>query len=441
MGKRIVARAALLAVVCVSVGPIEAAVWNTGDVFVSANGSYEVYSNSGAFKETIADGLGGLTTGCAFNPAMDKLYTTNFSDSKVVVFNNADPHGILQTIDTTLQGGGSNESVVFAPTGDFYIGNASGDKKIQRYNFAATFLQKFTVATEVMGSDWIDLAGDQRTIFYTSEGVRILRFDVVSNTQLSDFAANIGGVTAYNLRLLPPFDGSGGLIVADTANIKRLNGAGAVVQTYDVGGEDNWHQVRLDPNGTSFWALDFASSNFYRFNLTTGAVEVGPINTGTSANTAFGLCVKGEPRPGCPHHSVHGHISTIPPGNHVSFTQHHGQHGHTVALSCPPHLPGHIPGVLPEPEEGAVFTAAGEGDVLTLFGSASGTWLGEPEVRVGGAAAPVLWNGLAPGASDVWRIDAMIPPGAPRGEAVHVTVSYGGVEVRSVDVSLGPAAR
>jgi len=139
----------------------------------------------------------------------------------------------------------------------------------------------------------MDLAADQKTMFYTSEGGRILRYDVSgSGTQLPDFA-NIGG-TSYALRLLAPGDGSGGLLVANTSNIKRLNAAGAVIQTYDAGGENNWFSLNLDPNGTSFWAGNSSTANFYRFNIGTGAVEVGPINTGTGASFLFGICVLGE---------------------------------------------------------------------------------------------------------------------------------------------------
>jgi hypothetical protein len=43
---------------------------------------------------------------------------------------------------------------------------------------------------------------------------------------------------ASALRLLPPGDGTGGLLVADRNNIKRLDGNGIVVQTYDFLGED-----------------------------------------------------------------------------------------------------------------------------------------------------------------------------------------------------------
>ena len=147
------------------------------------------------------------------------------------------------------------------------------------------------------GSDWIDLAADQTTMFYTSEGRLVYRYDVSTSTQLTNFATlpgPRGPNIAFALRLLPPGDGSGGLLVADQSNIKRLDGSGAVVQTYDVAGEDGWFSLNLDPNGTSFWAGNFPSSNnFYRFNIATGAIEAGPINTGAGTQL-FGLCLKGE---------------------------------------------------------------------------------------------------------------------------------------------------
>lgn len=287
-----VALAALVAGLALTVGASAATAWQLGDVFAGvASGQYRVYSNSGALKETISDGLGGFTTGCAFNPALDKLYATNFSSSRVIVYNDASPHSIAQSINTAPQGGGSAESVVFAQNGDFYVGHAFGDRDVQRYNAAGVFQQKFNVATENVGSDWIDLAADQKTLFYTSEGRRVMRYDVSTSTQLTDFTVLAGSGTAFALRLLPPGDGTGGLLVADRGNIKRLDGAGNVAQTYDATGEDNWFSLNVDPNGTSFWAGDYGTNRFYRFNIASGAIEVGPIAAG---GALFGLCVKGE---------------------------------------------------------------------------------------------------------------------------------------------------
>jgi len=145
------------------------------------------------------------------------------------------------------------------------------------------------------GTDWVELSKDQSTIFYTSEGSTIRRFDTATSTQLPDFSTALN--ESFALRLLPPGDGSGGLLVANFADVKRLDASGAVVQSYDAPGEDSWFALNLDPNGTSFWSAGIFSGNLYRFNIASGAIEVGPISTGTSV---AGLCLKGEPTAGTP---------------------------------------------------------------------------------------------------------------------------------------------
>jgi hypothetical protein len=272
-----------------------ATTWNNGDVFAAvSNGSYKVYDNNGVFKQTISDGRGGFTTGCAFNPTGTRLYTTNFSQNLVEAYDNNDPHAILQTINTTGSGTASNESVVFAADGSFYVGHAGGNHKLTHYDAAGNSLMEYSPAIERIGTDWVDLSSDQQTIFYTSEGAHVKRFDVATNTQLTDFNPTaLTGGSAFALRLLPPGNSTGGLLVADLSNIVRLNGAGAVMQTYGVSGEGSWFALNLDPNGTSFWSGNISTGNFYRFNINTGTKELGPINA-AGGDQLFGLCLKGE---------------------------------------------------------------------------------------------------------------------------------------------------
>jgi flagellar hook capping protein FlgD len=295
----------------------------TGDVFVGvAGGKYYRYSNAGVFLEVLTNGLGGYTTGCACNAA-GNLYSTDFSSSMIVVFDKNHPHTVLQTINTAANGGTQVESVVFAGNGDFYAGHAGVDFRLQRYNAAGAFQQAYSPSLEGRGTDWNDLAFDQRTMFYTSEGGRVGRFDVLANAQLADFA-NVGGVS-YALRLLPPGDGTAGLLVARTALVLRLDGAGAVTQSYDVAGEDEWFSLNLDPNGTSFWAGSFDTGNFYRFNINSGAIEIGPINPGTGSNTVFGICLFGEivaalcPRFDYPPTPPNGSTINVIAGQEVTF--------------------------------------------------------------------------------------------------------------------------
>ena len=290
--------------------PVEATDWAIGDVFAAVGGGvggglYKVYRNDGTFKETISDDLGGFTTGCAFSRGTSFLYTTNFSNTKVVKRSFGHPHDIVQTIDTgATSPGGASESIVFDAAGNFYVGHAGGNHLIHKYDASGALQTTFNATIDQMGTDWIDLAADQKTMFYTSEGRKIFRFDVSgTGTQLTafvDLTASETPGTFFALRLLPPGDGSGGLLVADRVNIKRLNAAGTVVLTYDAAGEDGWFALALDPNGKSFWAGNPDTGNFYRFNISSGLVEVGPIATDVTfsieAQTGlFGLCVAGEP--------------------------------------------------------------------------------------------------------------------------------------------------
>ncbi len=265
--------------------------WATGDVFVGVgSGSYKVYSNTGAFKDTITTSTD-LTTGCAFNSLFD-IYTTNTTNTKVFKFDGDAPHAVLQTIDTNAQSpAGHSQSIVFDAAGNFYVGHADSDD-VLKYNAAGNFLTRFDVPIDLSGSDWIDLSTDQKTLFYTSEGTLVKRFDLAANAPLGNFSTAL--TKAFALRLLgPSFNGSNGLIVANDTNIRRLNASGAIVQTYDTGGQQEWHTIALDPNGTSFWAGDFKSGKIYKFNFSSSSPVLGPISTGAN-RTLNGICVLGQ---------------------------------------------------------------------------------------------------------------------------------------------------
>jgi sugar lactone lactonase YvrE len=186
-----------------------ATTWNNGDVFVAVgNGSYNVYDNAGVFKQTITSPLGATTTGCSFDLAGDKLYTTNWSNNKVVVYDNADPHPILQTISTSS---GRNESIVFASDGTFYVSHSLGGS-IDHYDAAGSLISNMAPGVR---TDWMDLAKDEKTMFYSDEvSHAVHRFDVSARTALPDFATGLPGLNTFGLRLLAPGDGTGGLLVA-----------------------------------------------------------------------------------------------------------------------------------------------------------------------------------------------------------------------------------
>lgn len=267
-----------------------------GHVFAGVgDGLVQHYDATGNLLGTLDTGKGSgvFTTGCAFDSA-GNFYVTTFNGGGVTKFKGPeDAHTNLGSFGSGYSG--NPESIVFDAVGNVYVGSVDGDNDIRKFDAEGNPVAKFEVATEDRGSDWIDLASDQRTIFYTSEGRRILRYDVSgAGTQLSDFGTLPGTVNLYALRLLPPGDGTGGLLVADTIDVKRLDGEANVVQTYDVDGENSWFSLNLDPDGKSFWAGNFDTGKFYKFDIAEGGDPLLTVDTGVGATRLFGICVYEE---------------------------------------------------------------------------------------------------------------------------------------------------
>ena len=291
------ARTAWLAVLAASLlfvlaGPssaTHATTYQVGDVFVATgNSTVQWRQPDGTLHATLATLPSATPTGMAFDTS-GRLYVTGFDGQQVSVLNTM---GVL----TGSFGSGYNanpESILFDAAGNAYVGQADGTRDILKFNSAGNPLDSFDVATTDRGSDWIDLGADQCTMFYTSEGTEVKRFDVCTDTQLPDFAptGTLHG-PAFALRLLLPAQG-GGLLVADSQDIHRLDGGGNSVQTYDAPGEDCWFALNLDPDSTSFWSADFCTSNVYKFDISSGTVLLS-FSTGTPTRTVFGLAVFGE---------------------------------------------------------------------------------------------------------------------------------------------------
>ncbi|MBI1923381.1 PEP-CTERM sorting domain-containing protein [Candidatus Poribacteria bacterium] len=293
---------------------------NIGDVFATTArtalnqlgdelkfGQIKHYDKDLNLLETLETNELGYVAGMAFDASLNLYATSGFFAEN---FGGANTGTILRfkASDGSLLGTfGSGysqypESILFDAAGNVYVGNVAidvtnpADRDIRKFSPTGSPLTQFDVEIEDQGSDWIDLAADQKTMFYTSEGRRIMRYDVSTGTQLPDFVTlptDIINQKAFALRLL----GDGGLLVADSVNIKRLDSSGAVVQTYDASGADGWFALNLDPDGTSFWSGAFNTDTFYKFDIDTG---VGIDNYLTSTNTLggggtlFGFTVAGE---------------------------------------------------------------------------------------------------------------------------------------------------
>ncbi len=274
----------VLAVACLAApGPAAAFAFGVGDVFASiGNGFVRHYSADFGTFEDLDTGVGGYTTGMTFD-ASGNLYVTCWSANTVRKFN-----GLTGALlgDFGSGYGPAPESIVRDAAGDFYVGHQDGiSDNLLKLSGAGNPLGTFDPIGEDSGVDHIDLAADQSTMFYTSQGRAIKRFDVVGNAQLADFATLPGSGVAHAFRLLV----GGGLLVADETNIKRLDALGSVVQTYDISGVNGWYSVALGLGGSTFWAGDFDSGDFHQFDLEDGSILR---SVSTESPDLFGLAVQ-----------------------------------------------------------------------------------------------------------------------------------------------------
>ncbi len=264
------------------------ATFQRGDVFVAvSDGRVQWHLPDGTLNAVLDTGEGGFTTGMAFNDR-GHLFVTGFSTGKIYEFDTSGQLvGVFATVESTDC---QPESIVFDAAGDMYVGLAGCSRDVLKYAPDGNLLARFDVAVERRGADWIDLEPNQCRLRYTSEGTRVLRYDVCDPFQLGDWG---GGLTvSFALRILPddPFDPD--LLVASTQNIRRMH-FGLSTTGYDAPGEDCWFALNLDPDATSFWSADVCTSNVYRFDILSGDL-LSSFNTGTPSNTVFGLAIFGE---------------------------------------------------------------------------------------------------------------------------------------------------
>jgi len=305
--------------------PASAHSWVVGNVYAAiSNGQYQQYSPTGTPGDLLQPGTigrpdGGFTTHCALNPAgfpasPQNLYSTVWSERKVVVVPDGASHPPSTVIDTTLAGtSGRPEGIAFNTAGEFFVGlvdAAAGEPNLLKYSKAHVLIGTWVLPVGTRGVDAIDLAADGSTIYYTSED-NVIRTWSISTTAspgtgvAGTFHTGAASSRFYGLRLLQasnPFGGASGtgfLMVADTADIKVLNGAGtAVLNTYGAGVTphptfgNGWFSVSIDAGGSQFVAGDFYSGRIVKFNAN------GTTASNFVANPASfrvnGVCVKGE---------------------------------------------------------------------------------------------------------------------------------------------------
>ena len=220
--------------------------------------------------------------------ASGNLYSTNFEDNSVSKF---DSSGNLLVAHYAGPFNAAPESCVFDSSGNMYVGQADGTGNILKFDSTGTLTDTLTVAHDDRGSDWIDLASDQCTLFYTSEGSKVLRYNACTHTQLADFAIGLPA-PCYALRIRT----NGEVLVTCAAQVVRLDSSGTNIgSTTAVSlGLTSLFAMNLDPDGTSFWTAGFNQDKVVKADITTGNV-VGSFTFTGVGNSNAGLTVFGEP--------------------------------------------------------------------------------------------------------------------------------------------------
>jgi len=318
--------------------PASAATFVKGDVFVSiGGGKINQYSSAGALKGTLdtttnATAPPGNETGMCFDP-QGRLYTTDYDAYEMSRFSNTG------TLINRPFGPSTNdfppESCAVDQAGKYvYAGLNEGDDSLQKIDVNGNLVNTFFVDLDQYGISAIDLNKDGCTIYYTSEGNFVLRFNVCTGAQQVNFASGLPG-PCYAIRVRS----NGEAIVACDASIVRLNSSGAIIQSYNPGSEGDFFSLALDPDGTSFWASGYSSGNVYKVNIASGAVSTtfnAPLtvtDTGSAGLAVYGDAATPDPGYARPKGATPLRASLVPAFK--TCTSPNRTHGGTGAIAKP----------------------------------------------------------------------------------------------------------
>lgn len=279
----------LTALLTLGVAPAVSASHTTfagGDVFVGVgSGTVQWRHPDGSLNRTMATTVSSpTTTGMALDLSHN-LYVTGYTSNAISRFD------VTGAASGTLGSGFNShpESISFDTFGNAYVGQEGGSRDILKFDATGALVAAFNAAPDGRkGTDRLDVGTDQCTIFYTGQSKSIRRFDVCTNSQLSNLTSGLPGKEALDVKALI----GGGVLVADTEAIHRLNASGTIVQSYDAPSQNCWAALSLERTTGTFLAGDRCSSNVYRFDIASGAAPSPLFNAGPKTNVQ-GLAVDG----------------------------------------------------------------------------------------------------------------------------------------------------
>jgi hypothetical protein len=276
-----------------------------GDVFVGAGNGFvfEYDPNGNLVQKMRSSHTTSETTGMAFDSA-GNLYSTNFGANAIAKFSNT---GVLMG-DFGSGFNSDPESLVFDMSGNLYVGQADGTHDILKFApGGGAPIQTFVPFATDRGTDWIDLAADQHTVYWAGEGPNVRKADLTGAPGNGSVFSNKGS-RQFALRLLPVGNSFGGfMLVADTSNVLMLDASGNIMKTYTgFAGASELFALNLDPDGKTFWTGDIGgSTQVFHVDIATGTIIKSWAASKDGATEVAGLSVFGEitqggPPPGVP---------------------------------------------------------------------------------------------------------------------------------------------
>lgn len=233
---------------------------------------------------------------CVFDSTTGRIYALSFggrfsTDDEILQVRTRPPFAATHWGNPNDYGLHASWTLVRDAAGNFYMGNAGPkpttccpwQQAIVAVAPDGSLHDSFLV--EVGDQGWevsiLDVTANGDTLYYNTEGF-VRRYDTASRSELPSL---VFPESAGDLRLLPPFDGSGLLVsmrdpVTDARFVRRIDGEGNTIQNYELPGERGFN-LELDPLGPSFWVLT-TDDRLYRIGLDSGAIEVGPITFGNA---------------------------------------------------------------------------------------------------------------------------------------------------------------
>jgi hypothetical protein len=225
-----------------------------GDILVALGpGQVQEYDADRNYLGTLTSPNANTTAGMAIDPSGKYLYVASVDTALISVFTMA---GLAQA---PLDGQSKNGyvSVGFDGSGDLLAGEYARAGVIRDFGLAGAPARLLEFGFK-QSSVWFDLASDQTTLYFTTGDRTIYHIDRTNENFNSPFIFRTldadPNSAATAVRLLPPGDGSGGLLLADLSNIKQFDEKGNLVFGYDVSDEDQWISLSLDVDGEGFWA-------------------------------------------------------------------------------------------------------------------------------------------------------------------------------------------